>query len=1124
MRQKIVAAFLFSGIAMGVRAQTSTGSIFGRVLDSQQRAFPGSEVTLTNVATEFERHTTTTAEGEYEISLVPPGKFTLRAASTGFAPRTILVEVVAATATRADLTLRVESVQQVVSVVGDSGVSVQTETADLGQTFGQHEVSQLPSLTRSPYDLIAIVPGANPSHDQRGVGFAVNGQRTTSGNYLLDGGENNDTFISAPGQDVPLDSIQEFTLQSNHFSAEYGRNSAFIANVVTKSGTKDLHGSLYDYWRNSRLAANTFFNNSAGIPRSVFNRHQFGGTLGGPISARKLFFFVSVEPILVRSSVVNTFFAPTPQLLAVSAPGTQGILENYPLPPPLSTGDVLVRTVCPFGSSCDPQTKAGFVTLPAFALTSRTGPQDAGAGSPQNTVLATGRLDWAINSNTQSFVRYACQNKDEFATVLQPYSSKLDQPAFGRNQNIALNLIRTWTPRLASESRIVYNRLFGDPDRFGSSPLVPQPPIPAFSIQNEPSVVLPFGSIPFGGPQNLYQFFQTVTLARGHHTPKFGGQYVHLRDNRTFGIGEVATATFLSTQGFVNGKLAHYSIALDPKGHFPGESVDPPFGPPSFTRHYHYNEPALFIEDTWKTTPRLTLTAGVRWEYFGVFHSPSAEHSLDSNFYLGPGNNYLRQIANGRFLRTIDAPADLRGHFYLPDYKNFAPRMGFAYDLFGDGKSVFRVGAGLFYDRIVGFELFRSFQNPPSYSVTTLKNIPVTAELLSNQYSAFPNIPFNLNLSDTKAPSETLRTSYTASWNATLEHELDGRFVLGASYLGASGDRLYSKNNVNRVGSGGLLDSSCIVTRFAADGTTALGPDYTNCPRLNPDISSIPLRANLGHSSFQALELKLNTGYLSGWDAQFGVNYTWSHSIDNASSSAGDDVVANAFAPWFLDGFHPALDRGPSDFDQRHRIAAHFVWEVPLGRNSTNWEDRYLLAGWEITGLLSYQTGQPFTIVDSGVPDFTGESTRPRLTGKPPPTGPLVPDAAVPDAYLYLRLNPVYDPATGICMANTAPFACEISVNGPFDGTLPRNTYRRPGTYYQDTALLKNIPLPNEAMMLQFRIEFYNVFNHPNLYIDAGTTDINTSSFTARTGQTLSGVTASFKDNRQIVLALKLLF
>src|SRR5207249_2180565 len=244
----------------------------------------------------------------------------------------------------------------------------------------------------------------------------------------------------------------------------------------------------------------------------------------------------------------------------------------------------------------------GTVSIPAFAFTSRIGPQDAGAGPPQNTMLATGRVDWIINSKMQAFARYAFEDKNVFATVTQPYSSQLDSPVTARNQNIALNLIRTWSPRLATESRIVYNRIVGDPERFGGDVRTAvRPPFPCFVIQNE-AAVLPCAGAPNFGPQNFYQLFQTLTSARRHNTLRFGGQFVHLRENLTFGIadGEVPEGHFLDAQSFVRGVLGFYFIALDPKGHFPGESVDPPFGPPNFTRHFHYNEPALFVQDTWK--------------------------------------------------------------------------------------------------------------------------------------------------------------------------------------------------------------------------------------------------------------------------------------------------------------------------------------------------------------------------------------------------------------------------------------------------------------------------------------------------------------------------------------------
>jgi hypothetical protein len=1099
--------------------QTFTGTVVGRVFDPQRAVVADANITLESVERGFERHTTTNPEGEYVFQLVPPGKFAVRADATGFAETTVDVEVVVATSVRADLKLQIQLSKESVNVFGENGVAVQTENAAVGRTISPHEMSELPSINRNPYDFMAIMPGVVGLDDGAGVGLAINGARTASGNYLLDGAENNDAFMSAPAQDVPLDSIEEFSVQTNHYSAEYGRNSGFIANIVTKAGTNHFHGTLYDYIRNSALAANTYDNNAHGFPRPVFNRHQFGGTLGGPIRHGKVFFFASLEPILVRSSTTNTFFVPTPQLLAISSPGTQAIFKAYPLPADLSSSNVQVRELCPFASTCDPQTKAGFITVPAFAFTARAGPQDAGAGSPSDTILTTGRLDWVINPKMQVFARYAFVNSNVFATVNQPFSTKLDVPSYGHNQNIALNLIRTWSPRLATESRIVYNRI-----NYGW-PAAPEQLFPQFFIQDEGGVTLPSAASSSGGPHHSYQFFQTATWARGRHTLKFGGQFVHLRENITLGegTGQVAGANFLDVQAFVNGVVGFYSVALNPRGQFPGEWVDPPFGAPSFTRHFHYNEPGLFLADTWKIMPRLTLTPGLRWEYFGVLHSPGADHTLDSNFYLGSGSSYLEQIANGRILRAVDAPGDLRGRFYRPDYKNFAPRLGIAYDLFGDGKTVIRAGAGIFYDRHIGWELFRTFLNPPSYSLTELTDVTVTPALLLNQFAAFPNTPIQLTQTDSTDIDANMRTAYTLSWNATIERELRQRFVIGVSYLGSSGSRLYSTVRVNRLGSGGLLDPSCLTTRFAADGTTPLGPDYTNCPGLNPEVSDLRVRTNGSHSSFEALQLRLDSRRLQRWGAELGVNYTWSHSIDNRSTTAfgsGAEIGGS-----FLDAFHPGLDRGSSDFDVRHRVAAHWIWEIPLGRNSKEWKKRYLLGGWEISGLLSYHTGQPFTIGDTGVPDARRERTRPRLTGVLPRAGALVPDAVSPNWFLYLPINQVYDPQSGICMAHTSPFACEVSVNGPFNGTLPRNTFRQPGTYYQDTAVLKNIPLPKEGMKLQFRAEFFNLFNHPNLYINGGTNDVNVSEYTQTVGQpAVPGVIASFQDNRQIVLALKLIF
>jgi hypothetical protein len=473
-------------------------------------------------------------------------------------------------------------------------------------------------------------------------------------------------------------------------------------------------------------------------------------------------------------------------------------------------------------------------------------------------------------------------------------------------------------------------------------------------------------------------------------------------------------------------------------------------------------------------------------------------------------------------LRTIDAPGDLRGHYYRPDYEDFAPRLGLTYDLFGDGKSAFRSGIGRYYSRIDGFELFGVARNVPSFADVVLNDVALTPQTLADFYSVFPAQPFPLDQSSSRVPAQDLRPAYTVSWNATFERELAARFLGGFSYLGASGNRLYSQNNVNRTGSAGLLDPTCITTRCASDGITPIGPDYSGCQQLNPQLDMLVIRGNRDHSSYHALQVALDSRTLPGWGVQFGINYTWSHSIDDTSSSNGDDSIANPTGPWPLDAFNASRDRGSSDFDQRHRIAAHFIWQMPLAQHSMHRANRLLLGGWAIAGLLTYQTGQPFSVVDSGVPGQFLEYSRPRLTGIQPSISSLISDAAVANQFLYVPLNLVYD-SGGECLANATPFACGTSVNGPFDRSLARNTYRRPSTYFQNVSLSKSVSLPREAV-LQLRAEFYNLFNHPNLFVNGSSADVFGESFTGRDGRTGPGVTASFSGGRQIVMAIKISF
>jgi len=1070
-------------------------------------------VEATNVETNTALRVTTNKLGLYRIPNLPPGYYRVIVRMFGFRTmvkpglRLHVQDIVA-------LNFSMQIGSAMASITQDEGVPlVQAETGMHSATVNQLAITDLPSLTRNPYDFVALSAGSAQAGVSRGIGFAVNGQRAEAGSFLLDGSDNNDPYNSGPGQIVPLDVVEEYRLMTHNFTAEYGRNSGFIANVVTKTGTNELHGTAYYFNRNSALAANTYENNARGIPRPVFKRHQVGLAVGGPVVRDKVFFFGALEPILVRSSATLSYYVPTPDLLAVSSAGTNAIFRRFPLPAGLSSTDVSVRTVCPFGRFCGSTINSGFVTIPAFASATRNGPVDAGAGVPQNTILWTGRLDYTPDERSTLNLRYAYQDADQFATVGQPYAAELDQASFVRNQNITLNLTRFWSGNFYTESRGVFSRLFQQ------SPATPSASFPSFTITGDTisgstrTLALPSGRNAFGGSQNIYQVYQGASWIRGRHNLKFGGQYIHLRDNRIpteVSFTRNNQGEFRDLQGFVDGFLASYQISLDPRGRVPGELLDPPFGPSAFKRHYRFNDWAVFFQNSWRLSPRLTLSPGLRYEYFGSGHRSGVEKLLDASFYYGPGGSVYQRVANGRLLRSSDAPEPYQNHYFLPRRNNLAPRLGLAYDVSGGGTTVFRLAGGLFYERLPGFAFENS--NPPASSFARLAGVALTPRLFENSYSVFPNGTIPLPPSAITHLDQDLQIAYVAQWDAALEHQLARGLVVSGSYLGSSGNRLYRLLNVNRIGSGQFADRPG--------------------ERLFNQASSITTISNDADSSYHAVQVRVESPNTRTLGLQFGTNYTWSRSTDSASTLLTDD--ASAFP---LDAFNPRLDKGPSDHDVRHRLVSHFIWQVPFARTGGRYS-KLLLGGWEVSGILSFQTGQPFSLRDSRVADRDlADNTRPRLTGDLPRLlrgKEIVADGRTPNAFMILPLNAVRR-ADGSCLEQAGPFACQISVNGPFDGSLGRNTFRRPGSHFQNIAFIKNFTLPasaaREGMQLQCRAEFYNLFNHSNLYFRADTANVATRSFNTRDGFAGPAVLASFgtperfpQEARQVVLAVKLIF
>ncbi len=1103
----LVTIVLCSSLSIAAQAQSYTGSITGIVTDQTGALVFSAKVGLTSIETGLARSATTNSEGTYIFTSLPPGTYTLRISAEGFTAREIRAQLTVSQQLRLDTQLKVGGTAETLDItVSEGGVAVETQNAQLSNVVTERQVKDLPLLSRNPYDLVALSAGATDGPDRgtgfmRGQGFAINGQRSQSGNFILDGGENNDTFSTGPGMTVPLDTIQEFRIQTNNYTAEYGRGSGFVANVVTKSGTNDFHGTVYEFNRNSALAANDSFNNANNFEKAFFNRNQFGLSGGGPVIKNKTFFFGSAEWLKIRSSVDTGFFVPTPQLLAASSAETNSIFTQSPTPAitgrSLTAADLgLTGLTSASGSAIAPDT-------PLFGRVSSPLPRDAGADLPQNTLLWTGRVDHAFSDRTSLFGRYAYERADGLVGTnsFSPYGG-FTTAVNERNQNFTLQLTRTWSPSIVTESRFVYNRLLEN------QPLGAAPVSPTFFIneviasQTDGDVVLPgyfatastiAAAIPFGGPQNLYQGFSTLSWQVNNHTLKFGGQYIHIRDNRAFGAFQNAVADFGTVQDFIDGDIQDYQIAVDPGGRFPGDALNAPFTAPSFTRHFHYNEAALFAEDTFKITPRLTINAGLRWEYFGVLYSPGSERPLDANFYYGEGDNLIEQVANGRFDLTINQTGDLKNRFYRPDYNNFAPRIGVAYDLFGNNKTVLRAGYGIFYDRNFGNVLFNVIQNPPNYAVLVVGE--ANGALIRpnvDQYAALAGLSGQSYTSSARGLDQNMRTAYANVWNVNVQHELRNNFVFTLAYAGSNGIKLYSLNNVNRAGSGILL---------GREGE-----------RLNPTISSLNLRANDGHSNYNSFQASVDSRYIRRAGLQFRASYTWSHAIDNQSSTFGDSYLISRVGAGVFgsqDAFNPAADKGDADFDVRHRFVTSFNWDIPFAKNLNNGMLKTAFDGWAMNGVLSFRTGVPFTVFDTGQADNNGQQAiRPLATGTIPGTT-LSPSADQGGTFDYLDF-------TGLSPS--------LSVNGPFIGTLGRNTFRAPGFQTWNVSFFRNIKV-TESKRLQFRAEFFNLFNHPNLFIAGGTNNIagSTTAVQVTRGGLFDNI-SNAEQHRNIQLALKFIF
>jgi hypothetical protein len=1143
---------MLSGAAMA----QETGQISGTVTDPNGALVPGATVVVKSVGTGAERSVTTGTDANYLVTNLQPGLYDVSVTGAGFGTSTQRAQVTVGGRLTLDFNLSIGATPTatVEVVAGSGGVEVNTTDQQISTVVNNTQIRELPTVTRNAYDLISLSGNVSVDTSLRGTGYAINGQRAASTSILLDGAENVDTFTAGVGQAVPLDSVQEFRVISGNFSAEYGRASGGIVNVATIAGSNSFHGTAYEFNRISKLASNGYDNNARGIPRAVFTRNQFGYSIGGPILKNKLFFFSNTEWIRVRSGGSRVAFVPTSQLLNASAAATRAFFAPYTINGTLGATVTATQVITGFGgtASCitDPAaTCAAFgptpnaatnaflafaranPNAPAFQQVTFSTPRDVGGGLPEDEYQTVERIDYVISDKSQLYGRYALQKQNFFegTNAYSPYQG-FSTGTTSFNQNFLLTLTHTFTSNFVSQSKLGFNRLNG------GQPLGEQPLVPTLYLNGSRAVTLngvqvlfpgylpysPGNAIPFNGAQNLYQLNQDFTYTTGKHTWKMGGQIVHIRDNKTFGAYSYAVEALGSTNGeslsnFVTGNLLSFSVAIDPGNRFPGASIPLPVGPPSFSRSNRYTEWALYLNDSYRVSPRVTLNLGLRYEYYGVQHN--ADPTLDANFYYGAGETQAERIRNGRFQRSVDSAP---GGLWNPDKNNFAPRVGFAWDIFGDGRTSLRGGYGVAYERNFGNVTFNVLFNPPNYGVVALtanRVNPTTGLIVPGDV---PTLPVNINnygpFSGTgpartftavsaRHVDENVRNAYAHFWSASFEHQLGANTVASLEYSGSAGRSLYSIGDQNRTGCLPVLLGITNQPGVVA-GTT------TN--RCNIYASSMNTRRNDGYSNYNALIASLNSNNFRNMGLTFTARYTYSVAKDNLSSTFAE--TGQTFFLGFTDQYNPQLDYGYADFDVRHRFSGSINYEVPFRGDSAL--ARHLLGGWSVNSTVVLRTGFPITIYDCSF----GNVTCARIN----PSSPIVTNTSNPPAFdpehtsnsfTLINLDAQRD-ASGSVITPPTPNPITGDYNfGPYGPMTARNAFRGPGFWNVDLGIYKRIRF-NERLSMQLRGEIFNLFNHANLYTDYSSADVSSGNVLGR-----RGVTDNLAlERRNVQLAVKFIF